>query len=59
LGQFLRPTRLRKRGSSLAGQVKCGKLIAMICDDLLKLAVVAPGTIQFDLKAQKTISALK
>jgi hypothetical protein len=50
---------LRKRGSSLAGQVEYGKLIAMICDDLLKLAVVAPGAIQFDLKAQKTISALK
>jgi hypothetical protein len=50
---------LRKRGSSLARQVECGKLIAMICDDLLKFAVMAPGAIQFDLKVQKTISALK
>jgi hypothetical protein len=50
---------LRKRGSSLAGQADCGKLIAMNGDDLLRLAAVAPGAIQFDLKAQKTISALK
>jgi hypothetical protein len=50
---------LRKRASSLARQADCGKLIAMNGEDLLSLIVMAPSAIQFELKAQKTISALK